>query len=261
MTSRGSLQEMPGLGFKLPTSPLIEEAALFVEKHCDEFVYNHAVRCAYWAVLIAKTISKSGTQSVDIDLIVIICILHDMGLAKSKADALPGLSLDKRFEVDGANIARDFIASHTVDAHGWNAARLDRLWVAIALHTTPSIALHAIPEVALAHQAITADFAGPYWSPECEGGGPVSMEEYRIITNTFPRGDFNREGLKKVMCGLCREKPETTYDNFVGLFGRNFGYDGKGLGREEYAQHWEDNQVAEPLLQSLDALDKLDASC
>lgn len=33
-----------------------------------------------------------------------------------------------------------------------------------------------------------------------------------------------------------------------------------GLRREKYAHRWEDNQVAEPLLQGLDALDNLDAS-
>lgn len=62
------------------------------------------------------------------------------------------------------------------------------------------------------------------------------------------------------MCGLCRRKPETTYDNFVGGLGREFGYDGEGEGREEYMNLWEENQVADLLLQGLDALDHVDAS-
>ncbi|KAJ4418260.1 hypothetical protein N0V82_005651 [Gnomoniopsis sp. IMI 355080] len=244
----------------LPSSSLIQEAALFAKGHCDEFVYNHAIRCAYWALLMSNTIHESAGQRIDIDLVVLACILHDLGLANDRSDASLGLTLNMRFEVDGANIARDFVVSHTGDAQSWDAARLDRLWMAIALHTTPSIALHASPEVAIANQAITADFAGPYWSLGGEKG-PISVEAYRIVVNAFPRGNFNREGLKRIVCRLCQKKPETTYDNFVGLFGREFGYDGKGLGREEYAQRWEDNQVTASLLRGLDALDQLDASC
>lgn len=176
-----------------------------------------------------------------------------------KPNALAGLSTDKRFEVDGANIARDFVIAHAASDTPWEAARLDRLWTAIALHTTPSIALHAAPETALVNMAITADFAGVYWSPD-DAQGPITLEEYRAVTNAFPRGGFNRQGVKDIMCGLCRRKPETTYDNFVGLFGRKYGYNGEGKGREEYTKLWEDNQVVERLLQGLDALDRLDGS-
>lgn len=259
MAPQVSLPDLPGLKIRLPGSFLFQEATMFAKDHCDEPVYNHAVRCAYWALLIYQSTLESAKQPIDIDLVVLVCILHDLGLAYGRSDALGGLSPDKRFEVDGANIGRDFVMAHTGDAQNWDAARLDRLWMAIALHTTPSIALHANPEVALANQAISADFAGPHWSPNGEKG-PITMEEYHIVVNAFPRGNFNREGLKRIACGLCQSKPETTYDNFVGIFGRDFGYDGKGLGREEYTQSWEDNQVAESLLRGLDALDQLDAS-
>jgi hypothetical protein len=38
------------------------------------------------------------------------------------------------------------------------------------------------------------------------------------------------------MCGLCALKPGTTYDNFVGKYGAEYGLDGKGTGKEEFAQ-------------------------
>lgn len=253
------IHDLAEIGLIFDVSPLAQEAAMFVRDHCDEFIYNHTVRCAHWALILFKKVPEFAKQSIDISFVVIICILHDMGLASRKPDALPGLSQDKRFEVDGANIARNFVASHTTSANHWDATKLDRLWMAIALHTTPSIALHATPEIALANQAITADFAGPYWSSDGQNR-PITMEEYYAITKAFPRGSFNREGLKSTFCGLCQQKTETTYDNFVGQFGREFGYDGEGSGREEYARRWEGNQVTVSLLRGLDALDCLDAS-
>lgn len=38
------------------------------------------------------------------------------------------------------------------------------------------------------------------------------------------------------MCGLCAWKPATTYDNFVGEYGVEYGLDGKGTGKEEFAK-------------------------
>lgn len=134
-------RDMPGIGLVVDASPLTQEAAAFVKDHCDEFIYNHTVRCAYWALILCKKTPSLASQSVGMNLVVLICILHDMGLANDGPDALSGLSQDKRFEVDGANIARNFVASHldSNSAEHWDPARLDRLWMAIALHTTPSI--------------------------------------------------------------------------------------------------------------------------
>jgi hypothetical protein len=39
-----------------------------------------------------------------------------------------------RFEVDGANAARDFLKERNIPQHD-----LDTVWTAIALHTTPGI--------------------------------------------------------------------------------------------------------------------------
>jgi len=43
-------------------------------------------------------------------------------------------SADKRFEVDGANVARDFLRSHGIAERD-----IGTVWTAIALHTTPGI--------------------------------------------------------------------------------------------------------------------------
>jgi hypothetical protein len=56
----------------------------------------------------------------------------------------PYRSATERFEVDGANAARDFLRQHGIDQ-----ASIDTVWDAIALHTTPGIPQHKQPEVAL----------------------------------------------------------------------------------------------------------------
>ncbi|PTB54423.1 hypothetical protein M431DRAFT_507875 [Trichoderma harzianum CBS 226.95] len=180
-----------------------------------------------------------------------------MGWAKTKEL----LSAHKRFEVDGANIAREFIRSNLgnlATADDWNERRIQQSWYAIALHTTFTITPEAEPEVALTSLGIGADFFGPQYTP---GGikNVITVEEYHAVTKLFPRVGFNYEGLKGVMCGLCREKPETTYDNFVGFFGRKWGTDGKGTGKDEFAAAMDEASfatVSEKLFEYLVELDK-----
>ncbi len=62
----------------------------------------------------------------DPELLYIGAMFHDMGLTKEYRSAT------ERFEVDGANTARDFLRQH-----GIAQASIDIAWDAIALHTTP----------------------------------------------------------------------------------------------------------------------------
>ncbi|KAL1858761.1 hypothetical protein Daus18300_009895 [Diaporthe australafricana] len=260
MSPEASLPNIPELRLELPSSKLFTAALLFAQKHCTAGIFNHVARSAYWALIITAKLPSLASSPPDMELVVVVLLLHDMGLADSASDALEGLSVNKRFEVDGANIARDFIRSHAED-EAWDEARVDRLWTAIVLHTTPSIALHAPPEVALTQMAVEADFAGPYWAPA--GTSPtkgliITVDEYRAVTKLFARVDFDREGVKKIMCGLCQKKPDTTYDNFVGSFGVKYGIDGEGIGATEYARVWEEKQAINLLLNGLDALEALE---
>jgi len=160
-----------------------------------------------------------------VELIVFSTIMHDLGWATDKTL----LSKDKRFEVDGANMARSYIEEVKLSV-GWDKHRTQLMWDAIALHATPSFALHKEPEVMLAHIGIMADFWGPNYP-----GYPITSDENREIVNAFPRLGFKEQFLD-IMCGLCALKPGTTYDNFVGEYGVEYGLDGKGTGREEFAR-------------------------
>ncbi len=58
-------------------------------------------------------------------------MFHDMGLTHHHSSAT------ERFEVDGANAARDFLRGQ-----GISQGDIDTVWTAIALHTTPGIPQH-----------------------------------------------------------------------------------------------------------------------
>lgn len=77
-------------------------------------------------------------QGRDLEAHALAAILHDLGWAET-GDLV---TEDKRFEVDGANAARDFLETEAGD---WDKHRLQLVWDAIALHTTPSIAVSFLP--------------------------------------------------------------------------------------------------------------------
>jgi len=76
-------------------------------------------------------------------------MFHDVVLMPSHSSANP------RFEVDGANAARDFLRSYQLDP-----ADIDKVWTGIALHTTPDIPKFMYPVVALTTADVEKDVLG-----------------------------------------------------------------------------------------------------
>ena len=157
-------------------------------------------------------------QARDVEAHSISAILHDLGWAETGEL----VTEDKRFEVDGANAARAFLKEEASD---WDQHRLQLVWDAIALHSTPSIAWHKEPEVAATNYGINADFVGP----DKAKGGYLTWDQWKLVTNDFPRLGMH-QGVREILCRLCRTKPETTYDNMVSHFGEKYveGYSVEG---------------------------------
>ncbi|KAK5698319.1 hypothetical protein LTR17_023761 [Elasticomyces elasticus] len=218
--SHASLPSRSLAGITVPDTPLITAAIDLSRKHLNDMAFNHVMRSFLFGFAIADKIPPF--QGRDRELHALAATLHDLGLDTTDTFISP----DKRFEVDGANAARTFIEKETVHSGGktWDKHRGQLLWDAIALHTTPSIAQHKEPEVAATGLGIFADFVGRDAAP-----GTITIEEYDAIVAKYPRQGF-RNGFKEVMCGLCKTKPETTFDNFVADFGDQFveGYTSKG---------------------------------
>jgi len=227
----------PVSGITFPGSSLITSALEYSKEHTTPTVVNHCLRSSAFALIISKKIPS--LNALNPEALVLSTLLHDLGWAADK----DFISKDKRFEVDGANLAKAFVSSHAPQP----SFDLNTIWTSIALHTVPSISLHhPTPEVAATCFGISADFAGPNMP-----GGLLSVEEYKEVLHAFPRLGFTSDGLKEIMCNLCREKPETTFDNFVGDFGLKY------LG-DDFKEAHAKGSIADRLMGGLQALAQYD---
>lgn len=197
-------------GITVPETPLITAAVALSRKHLADWSYNHIVRSWLLGFAIADKLPDLADR--DRELHSVATILHDLGWDEKNAFISP----DKRFEVDGANAARAFIESEPKNAD-WDKHRVQLLWDAIALHTTPTIAWYKEPEVKATNLGIMAELLEPDVIP----GGVLSQAEWDAVAKAYPRNGL-RDGMIEKMCGFCREKPATTFDNFVGDFGEAF---------------------------------------
>ena len=117
-------------GIEIPDSAIASQAAELLREHGTEFLYNHSLR----TFLFASLNGQQNNMRYDPELLYVSAVFHDLGLTPHYT------SEDKRFEIDGANAARDFLKSH-----GVSAQMLQLVWDAIALHTSPGIAEYKEP--------------------------------------------------------------------------------------------------------------------
>ncbi|TXS35312.1 hypothetical protein EAO75_44975, partial [Streptomyces sp. uw30] len=89
---------------------------------------------------------KRPNEDYDLEVVYLICVLHDMGLTDEG-------NTDQRFEVEGADLAAALLTKH-----GVATADVDRVWEAIALHTTPDIAVRRGLLALLTFEGIYIDF-------------------------------------------------------------------------------------------------------
>ena len=136
-------------GIRIPDSKLAREVTELVRDTDAPLLFHHSSRVYYWGVLAGK---RRGLR-FDPELLYAGAMFHDMGLTHQHSSA------DHRFEVDGANVARDFLRSHGIAQQD-----IDTVWTAIALHTTPGIPEHMHPVVALVTAGVEMDVLGLAYS-------------------------------------------------------------------------------------------------
>ena len=124
MTGPGGIgpAELPAL----PDTASARRAIEMAFANEKESLANHSVRSYHFA-MIASAHEDEPVSDDDTELIFFASILHDMGTT----DAARG---EPRFDLQGADLAADFLR-----AEGFAEGRIDRVWEAIALHTTPQI--------------------------------------------------------------------------------------------------------------------------
>ncbi|SHM58426.1 HD domain-containing protein [Mucilaginibacter sp. OK098] len=177
-------------GINIPDSAIATQATELLLTHGTEFIYNHSLR----VFLFASLNGKRNNLQYDAELLYVSSVFHDLGLTKKYS------SPDLRFEVDGANAARDFLKSH-----GLPKESLQLVWDTIALHTTIGIAEHKEPEVALMYSGVGLDVMG-------EGYENLSEENRIEIISAFPRNDFKKKIIPTFFSGF-EHKTETTFGN------------------------------------------------
>ncbi|WP_069166449.1 HD domain-containing protein [Nocardia altamirensis] len=112
----------------LPSSSLADAVMAIVWSSLPEPIVNHSVRSFLFAELLAKHRGLIDDPEYDRELVFVASVLHDLGTGKRA----PGKA---RFEVEGADMAAALLTTH-----GLPAVDVDRVWEAIAFHTSEGIA-------------------------------------------------------------------------------------------------------------------------
>ena len=129
-------------GVVIPDSTLAREATELVGAATDDLLFNHSRRAYLWGMLHGR---RRGLEP-DPELLYVAAMFHDLGLTPRYRRT------DQRFELDGADAARTFLLAH---GHSHDEAR--KVWLAVALHTTPEIPDRLEPEIALLIAGVATD--------------------------------------------------------------------------------------------------------
>ena len=175
-------------GIAVPDSPLAVAVTELVRQSAPPLLFHHSRRVYLFGMLQGQ---RRGLEA-DPELVYVGAMCHDLGLTGRFG------TKDRRFEVDGAEAARDLLT-----AHGATPDVIRRVWTAIALHTTPGVPEFMEPEVALVTAGVETDVLGI-------GRGDLAPEDLDAVTAAHPRPQFKRQILEAFHQGF-RDRPETTF--------------------------------------------------
>src|ERR1700720_2732204 len=176
---------------RIPDSQIAREVTELVRETKFALPFHHSSRVYYFGALAGK---HRGLK-FDPELLYTGAMFHDMGLTHQHSSA------DERFEVDGANVARDFLRSHGIAQQD-----IDTVWTAIALHTTPGIPQHMHPVVALVTAGVEMDVLGLAYAE-------YSDAERKAVVHAHPRTPLFKEDIIQAFYDGNKHKPETTFGN------------------------------------------------
>lgn len=172
----------------VPDTALVREITEFIRDAEDDLLFHHSRRVFLFGALRGR---RRGLQP-DLELLYAGAMFHDLGLTdRFRASTL-------RFEVDGANAAREFLLQHGVDQ-----ADAHKVWLSIALHTTPGVPEFLEPEIALVTAGVETDVVGV-------GRDDLSPEALAAVTAAHPRPDFKRRILRAFNEGM-KHRPHSTF--------------------------------------------------
>ena len=171
-------------GVRIPDTALCIAAVDLLESSSPKFLCTHCLRTYIFGSLAVRSL---GRPLADEEAAFCAALLHDLG-------PIPPYRRDNRFEIDGADAARDFCAKHHVSPE-----RADLVWKAIALHTSPGIPTRLAGEIALVHLGAGLDFLGL-------GLDQVPLQVLEEILEKYPRMKFKSQ-FRDLLVEHCQRNP------------------------------------------------------
>lgn len=163
----------------------------FVRDTESDLLFNHSSRVYFFGALAGQ----QRNLTFNAELLYAATMFHDIGLIPSHS------SPDLRFEVDGANAARNFLQSHGLDD-----CAIEKVWTAIALHTTPGVPEFMHPVIALTTAGVEMDVLGLTY-------GEYDEETRKAVVAAFPRTPQFKEDIIQAFYDGIKHKPGTTFGN------------------------------------------------
>jgi hypothetical protein len=179
-------------GIRIPDSKLAGNVTQLIHDTESELLFHHSCRVYFWGAMSGK----SKRLVYDPELLYVASMFHDLGLTAQFADSR------LRFEVDGANAARDFLR-----ACGISEGDIETVWNAVALHTTPGIPEFMRPEIALLQAGAGMDVAG-------RGFEHYTEAQRNAVVAAFPREADFKDGIIDAFYQGMKHRPETTFGTF-----------------------------------------------
>jgi HD superfamily phosphodiesterase len=175
-------------GIELPDTPLVHDVTDYIRTQENDLLFDHSRRVFFFGALQGL---HRGLRP-DLEVLYVGAMFHDIGLTE------PYRSSNLRFEVDGANAAHEFLLQHGVDE-----ADARKVWLSIALHTTPGVPEFLDAEIALVTAGVETDVLG-------FGRDDLSPEQLAAVTAAHPRPDFKRQILQAFTNGV-KHRPWSTF--------------------------------------------------
>lgn len=178
-------------GIGIPDSKLCRGITELARDTQSDMLFNHSSRVYYFGALAGMR----RELNFDRELLYAGSMFHDSGL-------LPQFrSQTERFEVDGANAARDFLK-----ARGIAPSDIELVWLSIALHTSRGIPGHLHPVIALVTAGVVMDVVGI-------GYDDFPAAQRDAVIGAYPRVASFEDDLIQAFYDGIKDKPETTFGN------------------------------------------------